>query len=206
MDRGTCKLLIATTNQGKFHEIAKILAGCPFDLVSLADLGIHSDVPETGLTFEDNAILKADAYSRLSGMLTLADDSGLEVGALGGEPGVRSARYAGPSASDSQKITFLIKKLKTVGGSQWKARFKCVIAVMQPGGPPKSFSGECEGRIIEDPKGGNGFGYDPVFFIPELGKTMAELSPAKKNQISHRAKAVALASEGLKAYNDWIKT
>lgn len=205
MDRGTSNLLIATTNQGKFDEIAKLLAGCSFGLVSLSDLGIYSDVDETGLTFAENAILKADVYSRLSGILTLADDSGLEVDVLDGEPGVKSARYAGPSANDSQRIEFLIKRLKTVGGSQWKARFKCVIAVMQTGGSPKIFSGDCSGQIIEDPRGENGFGYDPVFFIPEMGKTMAELSPVEKNQISHRAKAVRLASIGLKRYNDWIK-
>ena len=193
MDKRIYKVLIATTNRGKFSEIAKLFAGLSFDLVSLTDLGIDSDVPEIGSSLEENAVIKAEAYSRLSGMLTLADDSGLEVGVLDGEPGVRSARYAGCSANDEDRITFLIKKLKVLGGNQWEARFRCVIAIAHPEKSTTICSGECPGFIVDEPRGDHGFGYDPVFFIPELGKTMAELTLDEKNLVSHRAQAVQRA-------------
>lgn len=198
VETGKPRLLIATTNRGKLREFASLLADWPFATVSLEDVGIDADVAETGSTFEENSALKAASYSRLSGMLTLADDSGLEVDALGGEPGVRSSRYAGPDANDAQRIAFLLQRLNNIDKDEWGARFRCVIAVALPDETPSLFSGECRGRIIEEPRGDNGFGYDPVFLLPELSKTMAELSSEEKNRVSHRARAAQKASKALK--------
>ena len=184
------KLLLATSNRGKLRELSELLGDVPFELISLADVGIDTDVEETGLTFEDNAVLKAETYRDLSGMLTLADDSGLEVDALGGEPGVRSARYAGPDASDSDRIRVLLSNLADTPESSWTARFRCVIALAAPEQTTKLYSGVCSGRIVREPRGENGFGYDPVFLFPELGLTMAELTSEQKNAVSHRALAV----------------
>lgn len=194
------QLLIATTNRGKFIELSCLLSGCSFNLISLTDLGIDDSVPETGETFGENATIKAVNYSRLSGILTLADDSGLEVEALGGEPGVHSARYAGPDADDSQRIAFLLQRLNNISKDKWRAHFRCAIALASPCSPPILFFGECEGQIVSEPRGTNGFGYDPVFFMPELGKTMAQLTLKGKNRVSHRARAVrqvALALENI---------
>ena len=187
------RLLVATTNQGKLREYRRLLEGVPFDLIGPADLGIAAGVEETGATFEENAILKATTLCAASGLPTLADDSGLEVDALEGEPGVRSARYAGDDATDAQRVKFLLKKLKRVPPGYRTARFRCVIAVALPGGRVEIFNGECGGEIALAPKGEKGFGYDPVFFVPELGKTMAELPLEIKNQLSHRARAAAKA-------------
>jgi len=183
--------------------------------VTPADLGIAVAVEEAGVGFKENASLKAVAAARQSGRLSLADDSGLEVDALGGEPGPLSARYAGQGASDTERIRFLLSKLKDVPAAKRTARFRCVIAIAAPpnlslrGVPMKSgrrgnlsqsvklFSGECRGVIIDKPRGAHGFGYDPVFFIPGLGKTMAELTLAEKNRISHRAKAAEKARDYL---------
>lgn len=187
------RLLLATNNQGKAREYARLLEGIPFTLVTPGELGIGADVEETGESFEENAILKATTMTAASGLPSLADDSGLEVYALNGEPGVRSARYAGPNATDAQKVSFLLKKLKNVPEGLRQARFRCVIAIALPGGRVELASGECEGEITLEPRGGQGFGYDPVFFIPVLNKTMAELPPDIKNQISHRARAAEKA-------------
>ena len=170
----------------------------PFDLVSLAGAGIHHQVDETGETFEQNAALKAETYARLSGLPTLADDSGLEVDALDREPGVRSSRYAGDNATDADRIAFLLRKLDNIVAGDRTARFRCVIAVARPGGPLELHSGACEGRIIEAPRGSNGFGYDPVFFIPAIGRTMAELTTAEKNRVSHRSEAARKAAAALR--------
>jgi len=188
------RLLIATHNPGKLIELTRLLGDVPFDLVSLADAGIHHQVDETGETFEQNAALKAETYARLSGLPTLADDSGLEVDALDGEPGVRSSRYAGDNATDADRIAFLLRKLDNIRASDRTAHFRCVIAVAWPGGPLELHSGACEGRITEAARGSNGFGYDPVFFIPEMGRTMAELSPEEKNRVSHRSEAARKAA------------
>jgi XTP/dITP diphosphohydrolase len=185
----TCKLLIATNNQGKAREFHELLDRIPFELVTLADLGITTQVEETGKTFEENARIKACAYAAASGLVTLADDSGLEVEALGGEPGIRSARYAGENASDSDRVNLLLSKLKSIPLDKRNARFKCVIAISTPTGEIAVTEGECQGLIEFEPKGKNGFGYDPVFFFPDLGKTMAELPSEVKGQISHRARA-----------------
>lgn len=187
------KLLIASNNKGKLREFQTLLEGLPFELITLKDAGITTSVDETGDTYQDNAKLKAVTYARLSGQLTLADDSGLEVDALGGEPGPRAARYAGENASDKEKIDFLLSKLKNVPWEQRKARFHCVIALAFPGDGTTVCQGECAGYIMLEPKGEQGFGYDPVFYVPEFDKTMAELSMEEKNQLSHRASAAKCA-------------
>ena len=192
------KLLIATGNPGKFKELTALLAGVPFTLVSLAEAGIEEDIEETGSTLEENAALKARAYSRLSGLPTLADDSGLEVEALGGEPGPLSSRYAGEGATDAQRIAFLHAKLEDWPEKSWTARFRCVIAVAWPSKPVELYTGECHGKIVSQPRGSSGFGYDPVFLLPELGKTMAELSAQEKNRVSHRSTAARKVATALK--------
>ena len=192
------RLLIATHNPGKLIELTWLLGDVPFDLISLADAGIHHQVDETGETFEQNAALKAETYARLSGLPTLADDSGLEVDALGREPGVRSSRYAGADASDDQRIAFLLQKLQNIPEQAWTARFRCVIAVAWPSDPVRLYTGECLGRIVREPRGTNGFGYDPVFLLPERGKTMAELSAEEKNRVSHRSVAARKAAAALR--------
>ena len=184
------RLLVATRNRGKLRELADLLGDVPFELVSLADAGIDVDVEETGQTLEDNAVLKAETYRDLSGILTLADDSGLEVDALGGEPGVRSARYAGPDATDADRIRLLLNNLTHTPEPSWTGRFRCVIAVAGPDRQTQVYSGACCGRIVREPRGENGFGYDPVFLFPNLGLTMAELTSEQKNTVSHRALAV----------------
>ena len=195
---GTKKLLVATRNAGKLKELTALLADAPYELVSLTDVGVDEDVEETGSTMEQNASLKAITYAQLSGMPTLADDSGLEVEALGGEPGVFSARYGGEGLSDAQRIDFLHKKLQGVPEQSWDARFRCVIVIVWPSEPVELYTGECDGMIIRHPRGSNGFGYDPVFLIPALGKTMAELSGDEKNRISHRSIAAQKAVAALK--------
>lgn len=193
----TTRLLIATNNKGKRREIQAILGPTHLDveLVLPADVGLHLDVDETGSTYAENAALKAEAFCRLSGLLTLADDSGLEVETLGNEPGIRSARYAPwPGATDADRRHYLLEKLTASGAPRpWAARFRCTIALAAPGRPLKYAEGVCPGQIISEERGSNGFGYDPIFWMPELGCTMAELSEEHKNQLSHRARALAAA-------------
>jgi XTP/dITP diphosphohydrolase len=179
-------LLIATTNYGKVREYADLFAGFQFKLVGLADVGITNDVDETGATYEENALLKARAYASQSGLLTLADDSGLEVEALAGRPGVYSARYAPDSLA---RIHKLLNEMKTVPDHQRRARFQCVIALAWPSGRTEITQGSCEGWIAHEPRGTNGFGFDPVFYMPKYNATMAELPESFKNTISHRAHA-----------------
>lgn len=194
------RILVATHNTGKLRELTALFRDAPFSLVSLSDIGIDDQVEETGMTLEENASLKANIYGQMSGMLTLADDSGLEVDALGGAPGVYSSRYSGRGSNDAQLITHLLKNLwdMKVPEKCWTARFRCVIAIRHTSGTTDLYSGECRGRIIANPKGENGFGYDPVFFMPEIGKTMAELRFSDKNRCSHRGEAVRRAILSLK--------
>ena len=187
------RLLIATGNRKKLDELRALLEGVPFDIVCPADVGLEQDVAETGVTFEENARLKAVLLASQSGLLTLADDSGLEVDALGGQPGVMSARYAGENATDSRRVQYLLSRLAGVPPEERGARFRCVVAIAAPRGQVDLCSGECRGFITLEPKGRNGFGYDPVFFFPELGCTMAELPPEVKHKISHRGQAMAKA-------------
>ena len=195
----TPKLLVATRNAGKLRELTQLLGDVPCDLVSLDDVGIDHEVDETGATFDENAALKAETYCRLSGIITLADDSGLEVDALGGEPGIRSARYAGPDVSDADRVAFLLAKLADTSPDTWSARFRCSIAIAAPGEDVELHSGACEGRIVPKPRGKNGFGYDPIFEFPNMGLTMAELPTRLKNALSHRALAAQSAVKSLSA-------
>ncbi|OGO01889.1 MAG: non-canonical purine NTP pyrophosphatase, RdgB/HAM1 family [Chloroflexi bacterium RBG_13_52_14] len=187
------KLLVATNNKGKLREYADLLKGLHFELTTLSEQGITEDVEESGSSLEQNAVHKATAYVNLSGLITLADDSGLEVDALGGEPGPLSRRYAGENASDKERNDFLLVKLRDVPWEQRKARFRCIIAIAKPGGGIAISEGICEGIIALEGKGEGGFGYDPLFYLPELDKHMAELSLEEKNRISHRAKAAEQA-------------
>jgi len=161
----------------------------PFQLVTLTDEGIDITVEEGITSMEENARQKAIAYAEASNLTTLADDSGLEVDALGGEPGIRSARYAGETADDIERVNYLLSRLEGVPWESRTARFRCAIAVAAPGGKVETCSGECEGLITFEARGNNGFGYDPVFYLPEYKATMAELPPEVKNRISHRARA-----------------
>jgi XTP/dITP diphosphohydrolase len=191
-------LLIATHNPGKVAEYAELLIDVPVAAVSLDEVGIDYSVEETGTTFEENAILKAQSYAEASGLLTLADDSGLEVDALGGEPGLYSARYGGPNATDATRYTMLLTRMQSVPDGERQARFRCVIALATPEGDLYLGEGTVEGVITHAPRGDFGFGYDPVFFMPTYGATMAELGPKVKNNISHRARALQAVMPTLK--------
>lgn len=184
------KLVVATKNEGKAREVARILADLPFEVVSLSDYPDAPDVEETGSTFFENATIKARAYAAFTGELTLADDSGLEVDALDGAPGVFSSRFAPTTPERNAK---LLEMMRDVPDGERSARFRCAIAIAAPDGQVRVSEGTVEGSIAHSEKGTNGFGYDPVFYVPELGKHMAELSPDEKNAISHRGKALAEA-------------
>jgi XTP/dITP diphosphohydrolase len=187
------KLLLATNNRAKVKEYTRLLLGIPYTIVNLADVGIKMIVNETGATLEENATLKAKTYANLSKLLTVADDSGLEVDILGGQPGVLSARYAGEEATDKERIDYLLVKLRDIPWEKRTARFRCVIAIASPEEEVELFTGDCRGIIAFKPTGEKGFGYDPIFYLPQLGKTMAELSMDEKNEISHRGQAVIKA-------------
>jgi XTP/dITP diphosphohydrolase len=192
------KLLLATNNQGKARELKELLRELPFELVLPGELGITAEVDETGRSLEENAALKATVLAKESRLLALADDSGLEVDALGGEPGPLSARYAGEGASDKDRVDYLLAKLKGVPREKRAARFRCVIAIATPEGKVELCSGECQGLIIFGPRGEKGFGYDPVFYFPGLDKTMAELPLEVKNKVSHRGAAAREAVKYLR--------
>jgi len=201
------ELLIATHNTNKFKELKSLLQFTGFSLVSLKELGITEEVEEVGTTFEQNASLKAEGYLRLSGMPTLADDSGLEVEALNGEPGVYSARYGGSKApSDQDRVQLLLRNLEQSGDKNRKAQFRCVIALAFPEDTIELYNGMCKGEIAELPRGENGFGYDPIFFIPQLNKTLAELTGEQKNAISHRSVAIHEAASALINRNESIES
>jgi XTP/dITP diphosphohydrolase len=196
------KLLIATNNPGKLVEFQALLAGLDLELVTPARLGLHLEVEENGQTYAENAAAKALAFAEASKLVSLADDSGLEVEALGGEPGIRSHRFAPqPGASDSDRRAYLLARL--AGHPRpWRGRFFCTVAVAVPeAGQGKSIvrfaEGACPGEIIPEERGENGFGYDPIFLIPELNRTMAELNMEEKNRLSHRARAVMAARPAL---------
>jgi XTP/dITP diphosphohydrolase len=184
------ELVVATKNAGKLHEFRDLLLPLNCRVLSLSDLSIDAEFEESGNTFAENARLKALAYSGLTRLPVLADDSGLEVESLGGRPGIYSARYAGSGASDSDRIRKLLGELAATPGGR-EARFVCALALAQEGALLLESEGECRGTIAEEPRGSNGFGYDPVFYFPDLQKTYAELSDPEKNLHSHRARAVA---------------
>jgi len=187
------KLLLATNNKGKVHEYRSLLQSLPFELVTPAEEGITTTVSEVGGSLEENARLKATVFAAESRLPALADDSGLEVDALGGEPGRLSARYAGEGASDRDRVNYLLLRLKEVPWEKRSARFRCVIAIATPDGEAELCSGECRGIIAFEPRGEHGFGYDPIFYLPELNKTMAELPLEVKNRVSHRGRATRKA-------------
>lgn len=191
------KLLVATHNQGKVREYRELLAGLPLEVTYLDAEGIALEVAETGQTFAENAQLKATTYARVSGLWTWADDSGLEVDALGGAPGVLSARYAGEGASDADRYRKLLDALIGVPWARRTARFRCVVALTTPGGEIRASDGACAGIITFGPAGSNGFGYDPVFYLPDRGQTMAQLPTEVKNEISHRGRAARAAQAQL---------
>lgn len=185
------KLLVATHNQGKVREFANMLHDLAIEWLSLDDVGVTQDVEETGSTFRENSVLKARAYAAETGLLTLADDSGLEVDALDGAPGVYTARYGGAGLTAVQRYQKLLNDLKDVPNPMRTARFRCVIVLAAPDGTLLGESeGVCEGCIAQTPAGDNGFGYDPVFYLPQFEQTMAQLPAAQKHQISHRGQAV----------------
>mgnify|MGYP002390084919 CR=1 FL=1 len=183
------QLLIATNNTGKVLEIRHLLAHLSLDLVTPADLGIRLEVDEDGLSYSENASKKARAFAQASGLVSLADDSGLEVDALGGKPGLHSNRFGPQPGSDASRRHFLLEQLKS-RQRPWMARFIATVAVTAPGKDIKTAVGECRGEVIPEERGKGGFGYDPIFLFPEMGLTMAELSLEEKNQVSHRAKAI----------------
>jgi XTP/dITP diphosphohydrolase len=185
------KLLVATHNQGKVREFAEMLADLSIEWFSLDEAGIDQDLPETGLTFRENAILKAQAYARLTGMLTLADDSGLEVDALKGEPGIYTARYGGAGLTHEGRYQLLLQNMQQVAWDERTARFRAVIALAAPDGALLGTeAGVCEGMIALEPAGDGGFGYDPVFYLPDRQMTMAQVGSAVKHTISHRGRAM----------------
>ena len=187
------QLLLATGNKHKLCELKSLLQGLPYEMVSPADIGSNIKVDEVGRSLEENARLKATVMAAESRLLSLADDSGLEVDALDGKPGVLSSRYAGENATDADRIDFLLAQLNDVPHEERQAKFRCVIAIATPEGQVKICSGECHGYITFEPRGEQGFGYDPVFYLPELGRTMAELLPEIKNRVSHRGQATRKA-------------
>jgi XTP/dITP diphosphohydrolase len=195
------RLIVATANPGKLREFRALLAGLPFDLASLADLNLPSP-DETGSSFQANALLKARHAAASSGCAAVADDSGLEVDALGGAPGIYSARYAGAQADDRANNDKLLLALKGIAPERRQARYRCALVFVEgtQDAAPLVAEAAWEGFIVDEPRGSGGFGYDPYFWLPDLAKTAAELDPAQKNAISHRAKAMRALREQLMAH------
>ena len=187
------ELLLATGNLHKAQELQALLAGTPYQLRTLKDFPHLELPPETGTTFQQNAAIKAEAAAAATGLLTLADDSGIEVDALDGAPGVYSARYAGEEKSDQANNQKLLKALAALPAAQRGAQFHCVVALAQPGKPTRFCEGICRGQILDAPQGEGGFGYDPLFFLPQFGRSMAQLTPEEKNAVSHGGEALRKA-------------
>lgn len=192
------KFVVATKNKGKLKEIQEILKDMDFEVVSMEEAGVNEDIEEYGSTFEENALIKAKEVHKRTGELVMADDSGLEVDYLNGAPGIYSSRFAGEGASDEDRNNKLLEMLKDVPFENRKARFVCAIAVVLPDSTYFTVRGTFEGYIAFEPVGTNGFGYDPLFFLPEYNKTAAQLESAQKHEISHRGKALKLMVEELK--------
>jgi XTP/dITP diphosphohydrolase len=187
------RVVLATLNPGKAQELSRLLGDLPIDLVSLADVVGAALPAETGATYAENALLKARTAARLTGGAALGDDSGLEVEALGGAPGLHSARFGGPGLDDAGRVALLLERLRAVPSGKRSARFVCVIALVDEAGRERSVEGVAEGEIAPAPRGAGGFGYDPVFFYPPLGRTFGELSDREKEGVSHRALAARAA-------------
>jgi XTP/dITP diphosphohydrolase len=188
-------LLLATTNKDKLNEFRVIFRELPFQVLALSDIQLDMDVEETGSTFAENAILKAQAYAQAANMLALADDSGLEIDALGGAPGIYSARFAGRDTPYAERFRLIFERLQGIPVSERTARFRCAIALAEPSGYTRVVEGTIEGVIPDSPRGENGFGYDPIFLVPERGITTAEMTPEEKNGISHRGRAAEAARQ-----------
>lgn len=202
MSRRDLRLLVASSNRGKLAELRSLLADLPVEVLSLSD--VLPDAPpvvEDGETFQENALIKARAAARRANLVTLAEDSGLEVDALGGRPGVRSARFARDGATDAENNAALLSALEGVGDGERQARFRCVMVLLDPasGEAPLVTEGTCEGRIGREAKGTGGFGYDPLFVVADCGRTMAELDEVEKNRVSHRGKAARAMRSALEA-------
>jgi XTP/dITP diphosphohydrolase len=193
------KFIVATKNKGKLSEIAEILKELPFEIVSMEEVGITKEIEENGSTFEENALIKAKEIFDITKEMVMADDSGLEVDFLNGEPGIYSARFAGVNATDSDKNNKLLELLKNVPFEDRAARFVCVIAVVMPDGSYFTVRGTCEGFIGFEAIGNNGFGYDPLFFLKEYDQTTAQMQPEEKHKISHRGKALRAMAQKLEA-------
>ncbi|MFC8051730.1 XTP/dITP diphosphatase [Bacillus subtilis] len=191
--------IIATHNPGKVKQLKEILEPRGYDVKSLAEIGFTEEIEETGHTFEENAILKAEAVAKAVNKMVIADDSGLSIDNLGGRPGVYSARYAGEQKDDQANIEKVLSELKGIEKEQRTARFRCALAVSIPGEETKTVEGHVEGYIAEEPRGEYGFGYDPIFIVKDKDKTMAELTSDEKNKISHRADALKKLSKLLEA-------
>lgn len=196
-------LVIATRNPGKTSEIRDLLTEFPVRVKNLDDFGPIPEVQEDGDTFDDNAYKKASFAAKVLGVPALADDSGLVVEALGGAPGVFSARYAGENATDEQRCNKLLDEMKTK--TNRKAAFECVISIAVPGGPALTYAGRCEGIIAEQPAGENGFGYDPLFYYPPLKKTFAQLTREQKSRVSHRGRALREIGDEFEKVLIWIR-
>jgi len=196
-------LVLATRNEGKTREIRELLKDFPVEIKNLDDFGPIPPVEEDGMTFDDNAYKKASFAAKVLGLPALADDSGLEVDALDGAPGIRSARYAGPDATDGQNNERLLEKM--TGINNRSAAFVCVISIAVPTGAALTYEGRCEGILAESPVGDSGFGYDPLFYYPALDKTFAQLSAEEKNRVSHRGKAFAELKEEFAKVLLWIE-
>ncbi|MGA9288381.1 MAG: XTP/dITP diphosphatase [Anaerobacillus sp.] len=192
------KLLIATKNEGKIQEFKRRFESAELKVISLLDLDEAPDVAETGSTFAENAVLKAEAIMRLTNQPVIADDSGLVIDALDGEPGVYSARYAGSDKDDEANIDKVLAEMKEVPEGERTASFQCLLAVAIPDQRTEVFSGSCDGQIAFERSGSYGFGYDSIFYLPSYGKTMAEISPEEKNAISHRGQAIDRLEEEFK--------
>lgn len=195
------QVIIATQNKGKAKDFEALFGPLGYEVLTLRDVAKDMDVEETGVTFEENAILKAEAVAEALQTTVIADDSGLEIDALKGEPGVYSARYAGEAKSDEANIEKVLAKLEGVSEEQRTARFRCVLAIASPNKETVTYSGSCEGMILSERRGDHGFGYDPIFFVPDEGKAMAELLPEEKAAISHRGNALR---ELEKAMPEWL--
>lgn len=194
-------MIFATGNQGKMREIKEILGDIGEEIISLKEAGINVDIVEDGKTFEENAIIKARTIMELTGQIVLSDDSGLEIDALNKEPGIYSARYMGEDTSYEIKNQNLIERVKDFKGDERSARFVCVIAAAIPGGEIITTRGTIEGIIADRPAGTNGFGYDPIVYVPEYGMTTGEMTPELKNSISHRGKALSAMRDILRERN-----
>jgi len=195
-------LLVATTNRGKAREIAAAFSSFPVRVLSLSEAGISLPCPEKGLTFEANAREKAEFYSRRSGCLTLAEDSGLEIEALGGKPGIYSARFSGPASTDARNVAKVLRLLAAFPRNRRRARFVCTMALARDGRVLEVVRGTVRGTIAPEPRGKNGFGYDPIFYYHPYRRTFAEVFPAEKNSVSHRGRALAAMIRRLRRHLD----